>query len=68
MYTVSTWASKASNAKDEPQTDKNNNGYLLKVIRECNIALWEESSSKFNYMLEKLRNTPTTKILIFSLW
>ncbi len=68
MFTVSTWASEKSNAKDKPQTEEHNDEYLLKVIRESNIALWDASSSKFDYMLKKLKNTPSTKILIFSLW
>ena len=67
---MKTWANqKPGGEKNEEVEDKHKkNTYLQQVIQEAVVGSWEASSSKFEWMLDKLKSTTGTKILVFSSW
>jgi len=64
---VQKWA-KGNENNDNKDDKHQRKTYLQEVVQEADISTWEASSSKFEWMLDKLRTTTGKKILVFSSW
>jgi len=65
MWAKGKTGEEGSTAQDEKYK---RNTYLQQVVKETDISTLEASSSKFDWMLEKLRTTTSERVLIFSSW